>query len=77
MADIIHTMLGPGRPEADCDECFRLLDQYVQRQHDESDAAVEFPELAAHLTGCPVCREEHDSLLELLDVDAVERAAQQ
>lgn len=70
MADITPALLGPGRPEAACDECFRLLDQYVDREHHARDAAREFPELAAHLEGCPVCHEEYESLLELLGAAA-------
>lgn len=69
MGDLIHAMLGPGRPEVDCDECFRLLDVYVEREHHDGDAAATYPELAAHIDGCPVCQEEFDSLLGLLAVD--------
>ena len=67
MADPIAPMLGPGRPEVDCDTCFRLLDQYVDLELARRDADTAMPELAAHLEGCPVCREEADSLLDLLD----------
>jgi hypothetical protein len=62
-------MLGPGRPEVDCDTCFRLIDQYTERQYQSHDAKILYPELAAHLEGCPVCHEEYESLLDLLTVD--------
>lgn len=67
MAEYESTMLGPGRPEIGCDECFHLLDRYVERDHERGDARDAFPELAAHLDGCPVCHEEYESLLGLLD----------
>lgn len=70
MADITTVMLGPGRPEVDCDECFRLLDQYTDRQHEHGDAASEYPQMRAHLEGCPVCHEEYESLLDLVASDA-------
>jgi hypothetical protein len=62
-------MLGPGRPEVDCDECFRLLDQYVEIQLASHDARSRMPQLAAHLDGCPVCLEEAESMLDLLGRD--------
>lgn len=70
MVDVLRSMLGPGRPEVDCDTCFRQLDEYVEREHAAGDAAVVHPRLAAHLDGCPVCREEFDSLLGFLQDDA-------
>lgn len=69
MADIDAAMLGPGRQEVGCDECFHLLDQFVERDHVRGDAATAFPQLAAHLAGCPVCHEEYESLLGLLALD--------
>ena len=55
--------LGPGRPEVTCDECFDLLDRYVELELGESDADADLPGMQAHLDGCPACREEHDLLL--------------
>lgn len=64
--DPTAAMLGPGRLEVGCDECFDLLDQYVEREHASHDANAAYPKLAAHLEGCPVCHEEYESLLGLL-----------
>jgi hypothetical protein len=61
MSDWIGRVLGPGRPEVTCDECFELLDRYVELELGESDAGL--PGMEAHLEGCPACREEHDLLL--------------
>ena len=56
-------VLGPGRPEVSCEECFVLLDRYVAVELSAADADDRFPGLAAHLAGCSACREEHELLL--------------
>ena len=61
----IGRLLGPAAPEASCEECFALLDVYVDRELATGDAARAMPELAAHLRGCPACAEDHASLLAL------------
>jgi hypothetical protein len=63
MSDWLGRVLGPGRPEVTCDECFDLLDRYVELELTEPDADARLPGMDAHLDGCPACREEHDLLL--------------
>ena len=58
-------LLGPAGPEVGCDECFAELDRYVELELAGADAEAAVPGMHAHLEGCPSCREEHDSLLEL------------
>lgn len=62
---LIETMLGPGRAEVGCEECFDLLDRYVDLEIAGENAAEQLPEVAAHFEGCPVCRDEYQSLLSL------------
>ena len=62
-------LLGPKEPEVDCDECFALLDQYVELELAGEDADAAIPGLRAHLEGCPACREEHESLRALVKGD--------
>jgi anti-sigma factor RsiW len=66
ISDLLGRLLGPGEPELGCDECFAHLDRYVdpEARGGEADAAV--PGMAAHLRGCPACREEHASLRALV-----------
>jgi hypothetical protein len=64
--DDVRRLLGPRGFEIGCDECFELLDQYVELELAGVDADAGIPGLRAHLEGCPACREEHDSLLELV-----------
>ena len=59
-------LLGPNEPEVGCDECFALLDQYVELELADRDADAAIPGLRAHLEGCPACREEHESLRALV-----------
>ncbi len=59
-------LLGPGEPEVGCDECFELLDEYVEHEVAGRDADAALPGLQAHLAGCPACREEHESLRALV-----------
>ncbi|MGH3039876.1 MAG: hypothetical protein ACRDLZ_10855 [Gaiellaceae bacterium] len=59
-------LLGPTGPELGCDECFAELDRYVELEIAGVDAHAAVPGFRAHLEGCPACREEHESLLELV-----------
>ena len=63
MSDWLGRALGPGRPDVTSEECFELLDRYVELELGESDADLGLPGMEAHLEGCPACREEHDLLL--------------
>ena len=62
----VGRLLGPAQPEVSCDVCFAELDRYVELELAGGDADAAIPGLRAHLDGCPACREEHDSLVELV-----------
>jgi hypothetical protein len=66
---VLERLLGPTGDEVGCDECFDLLDRYVELELDGADADQTLPGLRAHLDGCPACREEHDSLHALVSAD--------
>jgi len=59
-------LLGPAEPEVGCDVCFEELDRYVELELAGEDADAAVPGLRAHLEGCPACREEHESLRDLV-----------
>jgi hypothetical protein len=67
--DLLDRLLGPAGPEVDCNACFEELDRYVELEAAGQDADAAIPGLSAHLKGCPACREEHASLLALVDED--------
>jgi predicted anti-sigma-YlaC factor YlaD len=52
------SLLGPSGPEVSCEECFEHLDEYVEGR--------DVPGMAAHLEGCPACREDYESLAALV-----------
>jgi hypothetical protein len=60
---LVGRLLGPAEPEITCEECFAQLDRYVELELAGADADRAIPGLAAHLEGCPACREDHESLL--------------
>ena len=64
--ELILRLLGPGEPEVTCEECFELLDQYVDLELAGEDADARLPGMRAHLQGCPACQEDHESLRELV-----------
>jgi hypothetical protein len=65
--DTLKRLLGPAEPELLCDECFEKLDQYVELQLEGAQADDRIPGMRAHLHGCPACREDYDSLRELVE----------
>ena len=66
---ILPRLLGPAGPELTCEQCFELLDEYVELELAETAADEAIPAMRAHLEGCSACREEHDSLLALVAGD--------
>ncbi|MDX6555396.1 MAG: hypothetical protein QOD86_1591 [Miltoncostaeaceae bacterium] len=62
-------LLGPAGPELTCEECFAELDRYVDVELAGEDAGAAVPGMAAHLVGCPACREDHESLRALVGAD--------
>jgi hypothetical protein len=69
-------LLGPderdgAEPEVSCDECFDMLDEYVELERAGKDASALVPGMRAHLAGCPACAEEHESLRALLELEGV------
>lgn len=67
--DALGRLLGPAEPEVGCDECFDLLDRYVELELAGADADAAVPGLRPHLAGCPACREEYESLRALVGGD--------
>jgi hypothetical protein len=65
--ELIARLLGPEGPEVSCEECFELLDQYVELQLAGEDADARLPGMRAHLEGCPACREDHESLRDFVE----------
>ena len=69
--ELLTRLLGPGDPEVSCEECFELLDEYVDLEVAGADADSRLPGMRAHLKGCPACHEDHESLRDLVALQAV------
>jgi hypothetical protein len=63
MSELMNRLLGPGEPEVTCEQCFELLDEYVELELHGDDPQGQIPGMRAHLSGCPACHEDHESLL--------------
>jgi hypothetical protein len=61
----------PG-PWLSCDDCFRLVDRYVEALliPDAEPAPADLAAMPAHLSGCSACSEEATTLLLLAATDA-------
>ena len=68
--EALERVLGPTGFEVTCEECFELLDRYVELELAGDDADAHLPGLRTHLEGCPACREEHDSLYALISSES-------
>ena len=66
---LITGLLGPDGAEVTCEQCFELLDEYVDLEAAGADADARLPGMHAHLVGCPACREDHASLRDLVRED--------
>jgi hypothetical protein len=64
--ELIAALIGPADAELTCEACFEQLDRYVDLTLVGADRDRAVPGMRAHLIGCPACREDHDSLLELV-----------
>ena len=65
----LERLLGPTGYEVSCEQCFELLDEYVELELAGVDADARIPGLSAHLEGCPACREDHESLRALVSAE--------
>jgi anti-sigma factor RsiW len=64
---IVTGLLGPSGAGLTCEECFDLLDVYVDGELAGENADARVPGMREHLIGCPACAEEHASLRDLVN----------
>ena len=67
--ELMTRLLGPQGHEVSCEECFELLDEYVDLELAGADADRRLPGLREHLQGCPACREDHESLRDFVRLE--------
>jgi anti-sigma factor RsiW len=64
--ELVARLLGPNGPEVTCEECFELLDEYVDLELAGENADAHLLGMREHLQGCPACHEDHESLRDLV-----------
>ena len=62
-------LLGDAGTTIDCDACFDVLDRYVELELAGAAAAAAVPGLRDHLSACPACAEEYESLRALVELE--------
>jgi hypothetical protein len=55
--------------EISCTECFDLVSQFVEIEISGGDVTVELPQVKQHLQQCRACREEYETLRDLIQLD--------
>lgn len=55
--------------EISCTECFDLVSQFVELEISGRDAAAELPQVKQHLSQCRACREEYETLRDLVHLE--------
>ncbi|MCL4530678.1 MAG: zf-HC2 domain-containing protein [Chloroflexi bacterium] len=59
--------------DVSCDEVFKQLDEYVEKEVRDGDAARLMPLLREHLDICSDCCDEYEALLDVLEQAAQEK----
>ena len=62
LTGLLARVLGPVGPEVACEQCFELLDEYVDLELAGVSPDDRLPGMQAHLDGCPACHEDYESL---------------
>ena len=55
--------------EISCTECFDLVSQFVELEISGRDVAAELQQVKQHLRQCRACREEYETLRDLVLLD--------
>jgi hypothetical protein len=66
----LRALLGPRGPELTCEQCFEMLDVFVDAEVAGKSAEAVVPGMRAHLEGCPACHEDYESLRALVSSNA-------
>lgn len=66
-AQIVRRLTIDTYPWLSCDDCFHLVDEYVELLL--ADPGAVWPAMHTHLAGCSACAEEAESLLLLVAED--------
>jgi predicted anti-sigma-YlaC factor YlaD len=65
----VERLLGPTEEQVTCEQCFDLLDEYVELDLRGDAQEARLHGMRAHLDGCPACQEDYESLRALARTD--------
>ena len=63
----LHVLESVREEESSCDEVYAKIDEYVEKEVDQKDAARLMPLIREHLDMCSECCEEYEALLDILE----------
>jgi hypothetical protein len=55
--------------EISCTECFDLVSRFVDLEISRRNVVAELPKVQQHLRQCPACREEYETLRDLIRLE--------
>jgi hypothetical protein len=67
LKDIIRTLLSVPGEEITCDECYDVIDRYVDMLRAGQDPEVVLPRVREHLGQCECCDVEFRALISILE----------
>ena len=74
--ETLERFLATDPRDVGCDEAMAVLHLYAELQAAGTDAAEQYPGLAAHLAGCEACAEDARGLLAAVRSDDVQPSTQ-
>ena len=63
---MLHTLAITEEPEISCEDVFAVLDQFAEAVHRGENVLLFMPLVRKRLDVCPACREEYETLLNML-----------
>jgi hypothetical protein len=67
LTNIIRTLLAVPQDEITCDDCFDVIDKYVDMLRAGQDPATVLPQVKEHLGQCSCCDVEFRALISILE----------
>ena len=69
----LHVLESVREEDVPCDEVYARIDEYVEREVGQKDAAQLMPLVREHLDMCSECCEEYQALLDVLEKTSQEQ----
>jgi len=73
---LLESLASADSEQVSCDEVFRVLDQFAEAVQRGENVLLFMPLIKQHLDVCPACREEYETLLQMLQPSSDSSSAQ-